>query len=197
MNVENYIQFNKAVKNINYEGKGNDPVVVTCTDGSVYGADYVVVTVSLGVLKHDYKTLFTPPVPKTKQDAIEGLSFGTMDKIVLEYDKPFWPYGWPGFAMIWTQEDIKEIIKTDFSWVKDIAGFWPISYQPNLLYAFTSGPTARKLETMDKDEILKGVLYIFDKFLSKHIVLSKPYVMLTYIDKKKNIKILFSGNKLW
>ncbi len=108
--------YNKVVENINYEGNLTSPVVLSCTDGSVYGADHVIVTVSLGVLKHDYKTLFTPSLDTNKEEAILGLSFGILDKIILEFDKPFWPCEWPGFAMIWKKEDMEEVKLTNMSW---------------------------------------------------------------------------------
>jgi spermine oxidase len=180
------MRFKKPVKNINYEGKGA-PIIVTCTDESVFTADHVIVTVSLGVLKHEHKTMFTPSLHTIKQDSIESIAFGTLNKLVLEFEKPFWPYGWPGFAMIWTQEDLQEISTKNNSWVTDIVGFWPISYQPNLLYAFCTGSTARKLETMATEEILRGVLYLFDRFLSKHIVFTKPYVF-AYISVPQSAK---------
>ncbi len=45
------IQYNKRVVQIKYNTQGGSGAVVVCEDGSVYDADVVVCTMSLGVLK--------------------------------------------------------------------------------------------------------------------------------------------------
>lgn len=64
-------------------------VEVVCEDGSRYYADHVICTIPLGVLKEKAMTLFSPPLPQYKLDSINKLLFGTVDKILLEYDRPF------------------------------------------------------------------------------------------------------------
>jgi hypothetical protein len=64
-------------------------VEVICEDGSRYYADHVICTIPLGVLKEKATTLFSPPLPQYKLDSINKLLFGTVDKILLEYDRPF------------------------------------------------------------------------------------------------------------
>jgi hypothetical protein len=64
-------------------------VEVVCEDGSHYYADHVICTIPLGVLKEKALTLFSPPLPQYKLDSINRLLFGTVDKILLEYDRPF------------------------------------------------------------------------------------------------------------
>ena len=51
--------------------------------------DAVVVTVPLGVLKAG-TIQFTPALPANKQKAIQRLGMGTLDKIYLQFDDPFW-----------------------------------------------------------------------------------------------------------
>jgi polyamine oxidase len=34
---------------------------------------------------------FDPPLPEKKQQAIDRLGFGLLDKVVLKFDQPFWP----------------------------------------------------------------------------------------------------------
>jgi spermine oxidase len=198
LKVEEKILLNKIVENIKWDENGKQPIKVKCSDNTTYEADHVIVTVSLGVLKSDYRTLFTPQLPISTQNAIEGLSMGTMNKILLEFEKPFWTRSeWSGmdhfqkiftkyydfinvgFGMLWTQEDLNQIKDTDKAWVKDIAGFWRVSYQPNLLFAFTFGETSRKIEKMDESEVLDGVMFLFDKFLSPRMNYTTPIKIAT------------------
>jgi monoamine oxidase len=63
---------------------------VECENGEVYDCEHVIVTVPLGVLKDQVtKELFNPKLPQYKIESIEKLLFGTVDKIFLEYDRPF------------------------------------------------------------------------------------------------------------
>lgn len=64
-------------------------VEVVCEDGSCYYAEHVICTIPLGVLKEKAATLFSPSLPQYKLDSINKLLFGTVDKILLEYDRPF------------------------------------------------------------------------------------------------------------
>jgi len=64
-------------------------VEVICEDGSRYYADHIICTIPLGVLKEKAATLFSPPLPQYKLDSIDKLLFGTVDKILLEYERPF------------------------------------------------------------------------------------------------------------
>ena len=51
---------------------------------------------SLGYLKKHHMKLFSPPLPSKNIAAIESIDFGTIDKIVLEFDHPFWNHDNPG-----------------------------------------------------------------------------------------------------
>ncbi|ORY41308.1 hypothetical protein BCR33DRAFT_661302, partial [Rhizoclosmatium globosum] len=65
------------------------PVTVTCKDGSVYTADFVVSSVSLGVLQHgDIK--FTPSLPDWKLQAIQSHHIATYTKIFIAFPSKFW-----------------------------------------------------------------------------------------------------------
>jgi spermine oxidase len=69
---------------------------------------------------------------------------------------------------------LEQIKNTDKAWVKDIAGFWRVTHQPNMLFAFTFGETSRKIERMNKSEMLDGVMFLFDKFLSPRMNYTTP-----------------------
>ncbi|OQO08380.1 hypothetical protein B0A48_06250 [Cryoendolithus antarcticus] len=61
-----------------------------------FTADRVVCTIPLGVLQHRLSQSghgvppFQPPLPERITQAINSLGFGTLDKIFLVYDKPWW-----------------------------------------------------------------------------------------------------------
>lgn len=92
---------------------------MTCTDDTEYLTDFVIFTASLGVLKARHETLFTPQLPADKINAIEKIAFGTLEKVFLEFEEPFWPTNsteWVQYSILWTQEDIIAVTGTDREW---------------------------------------------------------------------------------
>jgi hypothetical protein len=72
--VRNKTIFEKEVKKIKWDivdGQNKNKVVVECSDGSVYAAQHVIVTVSLGVLKERADSMFEPALPDKKLNAIK------------------------------------------------------------------------------------------------------------------------------
>lgn len=53
--------------------RGAEAVTVTTADGGAYGAEYAIVTISLGLLKQD-AIAFTPPLPQQKTAAIAAMA---------------------------------------------------------------------------------------------------------------------------
>lgn len=74
------------VRRISYGSVG---VVVEAVDGETETFDAVVVTVPLGVLKRR-RIAFDPPLPAKKQNAVDRLGMGVLDKVFLKYDRVFW-----------------------------------------------------------------------------------------------------------
>ncbi|XP_053689174.1 spermine oxidase-like isoform X2 [Sabethes cyaneus] len=173
INVEEYMHFNKVVSNICWNAGPDNTVSVRCSDNTVYDADHVICTVSLGVLKERYETLFTPNLPAIKKNAIQGLSIGTVDKIFLEFEKPFWPKGWQGLSLIWNKNDLEDIRASKNSWMEDIFGFYLVDYQPNVLCGWISGKNARQMEKTTEDEVRKVCMFLLKKFL-KDMTVPEP-----------------------
>jgi polyamine oxidase len=67
-------------------------VRVTTTAGEVHEGSHVVVTVPLGVLQADTID-FDPPLEADRRRAIADGGVGRFEKIVLEFDRPFWTEG--------------------------------------------------------------------------------------------------------
>ncbi|XVE83649.1 hypothetical protein DITRI_Ditri16bG0103400 [Diplodiscus trichospermus] len=81
------IRLNHRVTNIVRRYNG---VKVTVEDGTTFVADAVIVAVPLGVLKAK-SIKFEPMLPEWKEAAIDDLGVGIENKIVLHFDKVFWP----------------------------------------------------------------------------------------------------------
>ena len=92
----------KIAKKITYESNKNLMTAgtrVICEDGEVFEADHVVLTTSLGVLKSE-TIQFEPPLPGWKGEAISRLGFGTLNKLILVFDKPFWDVNQDMFGLL-------------------------------------------------------------------------------------------------
>ncbi|MBC8508112.1 MAG: FAD-dependent oxidoreductase [Anaerolineales bacterium] len=82
------IRLDEVVQNVEH---GNQGVSIT-TNQNKYQADKVVITLPLGVLKSG-NVLFSPALPKEKQNAIHNLGMGLLDKVCLRFPNKFWPQG--------------------------------------------------------------------------------------------------------
>ena len=80
------IETSSQVESIDW---ADSPVTVNTSHG-MYNAKTVVLSIPLGVLKERHTSFFTPELPKDKQNAIESLGFGTLDKIFLVYSHAWW-----------------------------------------------------------------------------------------------------------
>lgn len=103
------IILNKEVKTITWDG---DEVTIECSDGSIYEADHVIVTVSLGVLKDSYQTLFNPELPENKKNAIEELGIGAVAKLFFHFPTRWWSQNdFKSIGFFWTKDDQVEFLK--------------------------------------------------------------------------------------
>ncbi|KAF5731356.1 putative amine oxidase [Tripterygium wilfordii] len=65
-------------------------VKVIVEDGQVFMADATIIAVPLGVLKSK-SIKFEPKLPEWKEEAIDELGIGIENKIILHFEKVFWP----------------------------------------------------------------------------------------------------------
>ncbi|XP_023717408.1 peroxisomal N(1)-acetyl-spermine/spermidine oxidase isoform X1 [Cryptotermes secundus] len=137
---------------------------IVCEDGSHYYADHVICTVPLGVLKEKAATLFSPPLLQYKLDSIDRLLFGTVDKIILEYDRPFLNPDVSEVMLLW-ETDV-EAVADDLSntWYRKIYSFSKLSETP--LLGWISGREAKYMETLSHDQVADTCTDILRKFLS-------------------------------
>lgn len=148
-------------KSSHYDGK----VQIICETNEVFYSDHVICTIPLGVLKENPK-IFDPPLPEYKQESIDRLLYGTVNKIFLEYERPFLSQDISEIMLLWendvavddpTPEQIKEF------WYKKIYSFSKVS--DTLLLGWISGKEAEYMETLDDKTISDKCTELLKKFL--------------------------------
>ncbi|XP_050500614.1 spermine oxidase-like [Diabrotica virgifera virgifera] len=171
--IVNRILLNKEVKQIITNDSGNKLI---CTDGTSYEAKHVIFTPSLGVLKHDAKSIFTPKLADEKLEAIDKIGFGALIKVFVKYDRIWWGNA-TGMNLIWTEEDRKAATETfsqqprnskSQSWVVEMHNVFVLPHSSILLVWFT-GELVPTIEKMDDATLQRGIDFTFLKFFG-HIV---------------------------
>lgn len=176
IDVKTYVQLNKEVKKISYILEDSSKAIrIECTDGSHFDADHLICTVSLGVLKERHLSLFEPILPQKKINSIETITFGVVDKLLLEFERPFWPADWTGCVLAWSPEQLKMIReKEETRWLENVTAFHPIDNQPNVLLGWTSGESARKMETTATQMVIEQCMMLLKMLLKDFDVPSAP-----------------------
>lgn len=82
-------RFGKAGNVVTRSTAKSSVVRVTAQNGQEFVAESCIVTVPLGVLQHEDVT-FVPPLPLWKQEAIDNVGFGLVNKVVLRFEDAFW-----------------------------------------------------------------------------------------------------------
>ncbi|HET6736901.1 FAD-dependent oxidoreductase, partial [Mycobacterium sp.] len=119
------------------------------TSRGVFTADRVIVTVPLGVLKAG-TIVFDPPLPETKRRAIERLGFGVLDKVVLAFEKPFWPQSVDMFGLVGREQPVADVLNG-----LSFAG-------APVLVALRGGDAARSREALSDRDAIGEVLAAID-----------------------------------
>ncbi|XP_078033315.1 uncharacterized protein LOC144468053 [Augochlora pura] len=178
--VMNKTILNAEVTKVDYSSE-DGKIKLTTQDGKEYTADHVIMTPSLGVLKADHETLFTPQLPETKTKTIKALGFGNACKVYVAF-KDDW-YNKEGLKnkvlqLTWSQEELEEYKKDPKKmWMPYAFGFSIVEYKPRLLMLWVSGKGSRLLEERPDEEVLEQVTEILNNFFSKTYNVSAPVAM--------------------
>lgn len=148
----------------------NNFIEIQCENGKTILAEHVICTLPLGVLKAKAKDIFEPPLPNYKLEAINRLMFGTVDKIFLEYERPFLNPGVSEVMLLWDDRGLTEEEKLDLSktWFRKIYSFTKIS--ETLLLGWISGKAAEYMEHLCTSEIADVCTTILRRFLNDPFV---------------------------
>ncbi|XP_064072265.1 spermine oxidase [Vanessa tameamea] len=141
-------------------------VEVICENGQSLYANHVICTVPLGVLKETAGSLFEPALPQYKLESIERLLFSAVDKIYLEYERPFLNPDITEIMLLWDNAQVSEDISK--SWYKKIYSF--VKVTETLLLGWLSGKEAEYMETLSSDEVASTCTKILRQFLNDPFV---------------------------
>ncbi|XP_013134706.1 PREDICTED: possible lysine-specific histone demethylase 1-like isoform X2 [Papilio polytes] len=171
------IKLNTEVTKIVWPQKPLTPVEVTCSNGEVFKADNVIITVSIGVLKERHTSLFKPSLPIDKVQAIDNLTIGVMDKIVFTFDKAWWPNLHTFFAFLWRREEKKKVLEED-RWITKIFGASTPLGSSNTLTLWTSGDAGKLVEKLPEDVVKRKCIELLQRFLGANTTVPEPTGML-------------------
>lgn len=135
------IRYQQVVTRIAYGAEG---VQVTTEDGQQYDGAAVVVTLPLAVLQAG-AVEFSPPLPQATQAAIDGLGSGKVNKLILRFDRAFWPAAMEGVS---TSGD------SQFWWRPG----WGRPNETPTLTALMGGAAGERYSAMSQDEAIAAGL---------------------------------------
>lgn len=147
-------------------GQYDGTVQIICDTNEVFFCDHLICTIPLGVLKESPK-LFEPPLPDYKRESINNLLFGTVDKIYLEFERPFLSQDISEIMLLWetdlpaAESECPE--QTKEFWFKKIYSFSKIN--DTLLLGWISGKEAEHMETLDDKTVSDKCTELLKKFL--------------------------------
>ena len=64
-------------------------------------------------INYRYSTLFSPPLPKEKTNAINKISFGVAEKVILSFDEEWLPNG-RSYNFLWRNEERAKLKIEDY-----------------------------------------------------------------------------------
>ncbi|XP_038051307.1 polyamine oxidase 1-like [Patiria miniata] len=147
-----------------------EKVCVTCADGTVFRADAVLLTFSLGVLQSGLVE-FTPPLPHWKTTALNHTPMGAFTKIFLKFPRKFWDDS----EWIMHVSDRRGYYPAFMN--MEAQGLFPIG--TNILIAFVVGAEAQRVENQPLDTTREEIVTVMRGLYGEQQVPSPTDIMLS------------------
>eukprot|EP00058_Branchiostoma_floridae_P022801 XP_002608291.1 hypothetical protein BRAFLDRAFT_87971 [Branchiostoma floridae] len=103
-----------------------------------------------------------PPLPEKKLGSITRMGFGVVDKVFLEFEKPFWEAGSPGFQLVCKEDDTDPTCPKE--WYKKLYIFYVDPKAPNTVFAWLSGEEALYMEALAEEEVAHTIVQVLRRF---------------------------------
>ena len=148
------------------------PVSVVCSDGSIFTADHVIVTVSLGILKEVCSPqtclpdFFHPHLPDSKVRAIQKLGFGMVHTVALDFPSPLLQDpNCSKLSLVWLNGE-----KPHLPWLQRLCYLARVG-TTNVWYTWFSCSDALEIQTLSDEELSSGICLTIEKFLKRKLEL--------------------------
>lgn len=196
--------FDTKVEGLSYSG---DNVLVKHSKG-VIKCEHVLVTFSIGVMKNLPSNFFNPVLEENRKGLIANLGFGVVNKIFLQFDRPFLTEE-KGLKLLWNKKEPDNKLCDLPEWTRFMTGFDLVSTAPNCLLSWIGGKGAEMIENFDEQEVGKvclKILHIFlpDQEIPKLLSVKRstwgtnPFVRGSYSYESANSSVdLLDRKKLW
>ena len=168
------IRLEQVVTKITYHEK---LIEVSTRDGEIYQADFVLVTVPLGVLKSK-QIKFIPQLPRWKLYAIDRIGFGIHEKVFLLWNQVWWNTS--DFSFVRTSSE-----PTEFR-------YWASSNKWNntpVITCIFAGKAASKLKD-NRDEVIEEIRSTLQKMFPNITI---PAPVESYMTNWKNDSFSFGS----
>lgn len=151
---EKNVRLGVHVKSIDYSNEKY--VKLTTSTGETYTADYVVVTIPLSLLALNDPAdkchlSWNPPLPQRITRVFTEGDFGSLGKVVFEFDQCFWPKDTERFYVLASEEDSDGVARP---WQHPtlIVNYYAMTQTPSLV-CLTQEPVSKQVENMSSDAI--------------------------------------------
>jgi monoamine oxidase len=135
------IKLNSPVSKITYSSDG----VEVFTNDKTYTPDVVVVTVPLGVLQKNLIE-FVPDLPEKKKEAINNISWGSVNKVIFKFPYNFWG----DVENFFIEREDRHAFTT---WLSN-----EVMVNEPVIYSFFSGEFSRNMEKETDDYIIEEAM---------------------------------------
>ena len=135
------IKLNSPVSKIAYSSDG----VEVFTNDKTYTPDVVVVTVPLGVLQKNLIE-FVPDLPEKKKEAINNISWGSVNKVIFKFPYNFWG----DVENFFIEREDRHAFTT---WLSN-----EVMVNEPVIYSFFSGEFSRNMEKETDDYIIEEAM---------------------------------------
>ncbi|KAM9898186.1 hypothetical protein OXX79_006453 [Metschnikowia pulcherrima] len=171
------ILLNTQVAHIDYSDKSS--VTVTTSAGAVFTADYLVVTAPMSVLRIDDASdaqfiRWSPPLPARIANMMPGCEYGSLGKVVFEFERCFWPEDVHRFYVLASELSAEGSARP---WQNPtlIVNYKAMSNVSSLV-CLTQDPVSKQIERMSPNEIWQLFEPIISQFATGKV--EKPFNVL-------------------